>query len=398
MSGGMSRHARRAYEAAGMLFKLHLDLLYQCDLDCEHCYLDDKKHRILPTAFWLDVLDQAAGLGIFSVIMSGGEILLRKDLFELIAHARRLGLLVHLKSHGGHIDREVAQRLAAAGTTTITLSYYATDPAIHDAITRRPGSHAKTRAALQHLVDAGIFTVASCAVMQKNRDEWQKVVAECEAIGVQVTVDSQIQSALSGDGFPKALNLSFDDAVLLEGALLSHEGGDCGPSAPTPDGQWASGKNCTAGHSSLYVSPDGDVTPCVMWRMPLGNLLRGDRLAEIWQAGPDVAAGKLDQIRATRRSDRAICVTCEVREDCDFCAGQSFVENGDPNHHLIGACEKTRAKTVARAAALGLPEPPLPAGLRQAAMDRSLGSTDSAVSSSGDAGRPRFTVRAAPRT
>ncbi len=387
MVGGLSRQARRAYEAAGMLFKLHLDLLYQCDLDCEHCYLDDKKHRILPTSFWFDVLDQAAGLGIFSVIMSGGEVLLRKDLFELVAHARRLGIYVHLKSHGGHIDRDVAQRLAAAGVTSVTLSYYATEAAIHDAITRRPGSHARTRAALAHLVDAGIITVASCAVMQRNRDAWRAVVAECEAIGVQVTIDRQIESALSGDPFPKALGLHFDDAVALEGALLSHEGGDCGPAQPDA-ADWASGKNCTAGHSSLYVSPEGDVTPCVMWRMPLGNLARGDRLAVLWQGGPAVGAGKLDRIRATRRSDRAVCATCEVRDHCDFCAGQSFVENGDPNHLLIGACEKTRAKTLARAAALGLPAPPLPAGLRD--LDPDLAASASAPA------RPRFNVRAAP--
>ena len=387
MLGPVAKEMRRAYQAQGMLFKLHLDLLYQCDLDCEHCYLDDKKRRILPTAFWLDVLDQAAGLGVFSLLMSGGEIFLRKDLFELIAHARKRGIFVHLKSHGGFIDAAVAARLAELGVSSVSLSYYATDPAIHDAITRRPGSHAKTRAALGHLASAGILTLASCAVMQKNRDAWQAVIAECEALGVMVSIDGQMQSALSGDPFPKALALELDDAVQLEREMLARHGEDCaiaGPAALADD--WGSHKNCAAGHSSFYVSPEGDVTPCVMWPMPLGNLAAGDRLADLWSGGAAVspsAAGKLDGIRATRSRDRSLCMTCEVREDCEFCAGQAWIANGDANQIVISFCTKTRAKTLAKAAALGLPEPPLPAGLRDL---------------SPAPPRPRFQIRVAPPT
>ena len=86
---GLYEEARRAYAAAGQLFDVHLDMLYHCDLDCEHCYLDEKARPQLPTEFWKGVIDQLGDLGVFSVLMSGGEIFLRKDLFELIEHARR---------------------------------------------------------------------------------------------------------------------------------------------------------------------------------------------------------------------------------------------------------------------------------------------------------------------
>ena len=384
MHGGLATQARRAYEAAGMLFTLHLDLLYQCDLDCEHCYLDDKRREVLPTAFWIDVLDQAAALGVFSVILSGGEVFLRKDLLELIAHARRRGLFVHLKSHGGHIDRTVARRLAAVGPSTVMLSYYASDAAIHDAITRRPGSHARARAALAHLVESGITTIASCLVMHRNRDAWPALVAECRTLGVQVVVDRTVQGALSGDPFPLDLALGLADAVAVERQLLEHATDDCAIAAPMPHADWGDRKSCTAGHSSLYVSPEGDVMPCVMWPLPLGNLARGDRLADLWRGGP--GAGQLDRIRAQRRRDRAVCATCEVREDCDFCAGQAFVQSGDPGAAITSFCLKTRAKTLARAARLGLPEPPLPAGLVEH------------PDGPGGPKPPRFVVRAAPRS
>lgn len=389
MLGGLHRELRRAYAAQGMLYELHFDLLYQCDLDCEHCYLDDKKKRILSTEFWKGVFDQAAELQVFQVLLSGGEIFLRKDLLELVAHARSRGLFVHLKSHGGHIDADVARRLAELGVTSVWLSYYSTRPEVHDAITRRPGSQQKTRAALHHLAQAGVVAIASIAVMQRNADDWRDVVADCESMGVIASLDGQMRAAHSGAEFPKDLSLDVARLSELETFQLERFGQDCDvpgavgesamppPPAGAPDIDWGSGKNCVAGHLALYVSPEGDVTPCVAWPMPLGNLAKGDRLADLWRGG---AAGRngIDQVRSMRRQDRSICATCEVREDCEFCAGQAWVETRDPNAAIANLCLQTRARTLARAEALGLPEPPMPAGLLAEA-------------------RPRFLVRAAPR-
>ena len=115
---------RRAYEAANQVVSAHCDLLYQCDLDCEHCYLDDKKLHILPTAFWKDVFDQLADLGVLVLLISGGEAFLRKDLFELLDHAKAQGLLVALNTHGGWLTESSAQRLRQTSVFQVQLSYY----------------------------------------------------------------------------------------------------------------------------------------------------------------------------------------------------------------------------------------------------------------------------------
>ncbi|MCC6619608.1 MAG: radical SAM protein [Deltaproteobacteria bacterium] len=358
MIGGLHRQLRQAYARAGMLYELHLDLLYQCDLDCEHCYLDDKSRRILTTAFWTDVIDQAAALQVASVLISGGEIFLRKDLLDIVAHARSHGLFVNLKSHGGAIDEAIARRLYDLGVSTVWLSYYASDPAIHDAITRRPGSHARTRAAIERLARAGIVTVASIAVMQRNRAQWREAVDEVRALGALASVDGQLRAAHSGDPFPKALRAQLDDLVGLEAFHADHEHEACDPEAPAARPAWEDQKECAAGHLALYVGPEGELTPCVAWPMPLGNLARGDRLADLWRASP-----ALQRIQAYRKVDRVLCASCPVREDCDFCMGQAWVETGDPRAAITNLCWTTRAKTLARAAARGLPEPPMPAGL-----------------------------------
>ncbi len=358
MFGGLHQAMRAAYHRAGMLYEVHLDLLYQCDLDCEHCYLDDKARPKRSTAFWLDVLDQAADLQVASVTLSGGEVFLRKDALTLVAHARARGLFVHLKSHGGHIDAAAARRLAELGVTSVWLSWYSTDAAIHDAITRRRGSQAATVAALHRLVEAGVDVVVACAVMKRNRDSWRGVVEACEVLGVPVSLDGEIRAAHSGDGFPTAMALEHDDRVALERFRLER-GGGCAVPGPAPD--WETGKSCVAGVLSLYVSPEGRVTPCVTWPEALGDLSAGDRLADLWRGSERLAA-----IRGFERRDRAICATCPVRQDCDFCMGQAWVGARDPHQPVEVLCRSTRAKTLARAEALGLPEPPLPAGLARA--------------------------------
>lgn len=366
MLGGMNGAVRSAYSRAGMLFELHLDLLYQCDLDCAHCYLDDKGKKVLPTAFWTDVIDQAAELQVFTLLLSGGEIFLRKDLLEIIAHARRRGIFVHLKSHGGHIDAAAARALADLGVSSVWLSYYATEAAVHDAITRRPGSHAATRAALVHLRAADVAVIAAVSVMQQNRDHWRDVVRECEALGVFVRLNGELHAAQSGAQFPRDIALALADQVAVEDARLERQG-SC--EVPAASNDWGAEKNCAAGQLALYVSPEGVVTPCVTWPEPLGDLRRGDRLADLWRASP-----RLSEMRALRKADRAICATCAVREDCDFCVGQAWTAHGDANQPVEALCLSTRARTLAKAARLGLPEPPMPAGLV-------AGST-----------RPRFTI------
>ena len=384
MIGGLNTAVRKAYARAGMLYELHCDLLYQCDLDCEHCYLDDKARRILPTEFWRDVLSQAATLGVFSVLFSGGEIFLRKDLLDLVAHARALGLFVHLKSHGGHIDRAKADALQALGVSTVWLSYYSTDPAIHDAITRKSGSHAKTRAALGHLSQAGLTTFASVGVMARNEATWQDAVADARALGALASVDGHMRAAHSGADFPKQLAVDLAGLIAIEDSAIdpSLRGEvDCDPH-PEPK-PWDDSTSCGAGNVMLYIGPEGDVMPCVAWPMPIGNLATGDRLADLW-----ADSARLAQIQAYRRSDRVVCTACPVRDDCDFCAGQSWIETGDPLAAIQNVCLKTRAKTLAKAAALGLPEPPMPAGL----------TADPATSPAAFPGaRPRFPIRVVNR-
>src|SRR5690606_15908714 len=118
----------------------------------------------------------------------------------------------------------------------------------------------------------------SVVVMKRNKDEYPRVVAQCGELGVTVSLAGRIKTAQSGARFPLATALDADDLVAFEAFRHQTEGHCSTPSAAAGATPWEEKKNCVAGTLALYVSPEGDVTPCVSWPEPLGNLAAGDRL------------------------------------------------------------------------------------------------------------------------
>ena len=83
----------------GIPLGAQLDLTYRCNERCVHCYLDHVDHGEMTLAEIKDLLDQFAAAGVFFLTISGGEIFLRPDLFDILEHARRLMFSVKIKTN-----------------------------------------------------------------------------------------------------------------------------------------------------------------------------------------------------------------------------------------------------------------------------------------------------------
>ena len=346
---GLYEQARAAWARAGRLFEVHLDLLYACDLDCVHCYLDDKARSIQPTEFWLEVADQLAAAGVFTVTLSGGEPLLRKDLFAIIERLRSHGIFVHLKTHGGLINDAIIAKLIEHSVSSVQLSYYATNAEIHDAITQKPGSHQATWQAIEALAACeDIIVAVSCSVMQQNVDEVEALVAQCSRIGVAVKLDGHLRATQSGSDEPR-------DHALTQSALnklLTQTEPPLTPCDPqrTPS-SWSEQKLCVAGHLNLYIDPSGIVSPCVTWPMPLGDLTAGDRIGTLWESNP-----ALERIRTLRNRDRVECSDCSLQTACSFCPGQAWLAGRDETRAARNLCITASARAGRRGGLLANPE------------------------------------------
>lgn len=113
-----------------------------CQLKCLHCYRDagTKEADELTPAEGKELIDEIALAGFNILIISGGEPLMRTDVYDLIAHARSQGLRPVLGTNGCMIDRTVARKLKEAGLMRAGISLDSTDEAVHDNFRQYPGA------------------------------------------------------------------------------------------------------------------------------------------------------------------------------------------------------------------------------------------------------------------
>src|SRR5579864_8071372 len=96
-----------------------IDLTYRCNERCVHCYLDHDDHGEMTTAEIKGLLDQMAEAGVFFVTFSGGEIMMRRDFFEILEHAHARTFSIKLKTNGVLIRKKEAERIRALGVESV---------------------------------------------------------------------------------------------------------------------------------------------------------------------------------------------------------------------------------------------------------------------------------------
>ncbi len=343
---------------------VHFDLTYRCNERCVHCYLDHDDHGELSTAECLAVLEELAGAGTLFLTFSGGEIFLRQDLYEILGAARRLHFDVSLKTNALLVTPERAARVRQFGVRRVQISVYSDIPQVHDAITKVPGSLQRTLAAIPLLIEQGLQVKLACPLMTENLLAYRGVMALAEKLGVPYVLDLTITPMMDGTGTPLAHRATVSSLlpVLQDPSLHA-----CKPQAgsqttsgmtglpPAFGSAVSSGIEssayedlpCSAGHNSCYISPYGDVFPCVQLPQSAGNLRR-EKFTDIWYHAP-----QLERLRSIRESQLPVCSRCEIRSYCERCPGLALMEGGD----LLGAYERAceLAEEKARLAGVAAP-------------------------------------------
>lgn len=325
----------------GIPLGVQLDLTYRCNERCVHCYLDHDDHGEMTTAEIKDLLDQLADAGVFFLVLSGGEIFLRKDLFEIVGHARNLLFSVKLKTNAVMIRKAKAERIAALGVESVQISVYSHKAEVHDAITKLPGSFRRTIEGARLLKAHGVKVGFANVLMKHNANDYPEVRALAEKLGVTYNVDATITPMMDGDR--SILDLNVDPQTLEEvfhdSALVGNAEEFCAPpSGPLDEKDALDTLPCSAGHTACYVSPYGDVYPCVQFPLPSGNV-RQTRFLDIWQNSP-----QLKEVRSITVSDLPGCSKCVHGSSCSRCPGLAYLE-GNMRGPSTQDCEKSFART-----------------------------------------------------
>src|SRR5205807_3545528 len=213
MSGLMQEMTAKAL-ALGIPLGVQLDLTYRCNERCVHCYLDHDDHGEMTTGEIKHLLDEMAEAGVFILTFSGGEILLRKDFFEILGYARQLTFCVKLKTNAMLIREREAARIRDLGVESIQISIYSHRPEVHDAITLVPGSLKRSVNAIRFLKSQGLKVIIANVLMTQNMQDYTGVRALAAELGVECTLDPTITPMM--DGTRSTLSLNIDNAALKQ--------------------------------------------------------------------------------------------------------------------------------------------------------------------------------------
>jgi AdoMet-dependent heme synthase len=323
----------------GVPFSAQLDLTYRCNEQCVHCYLDHEDHGEMTTAEIKHLLKEMAEAGVFILTLSGGEIFLRKDFFEILECARALTFCVKLKTNAVLIREAQAARLRDLGVQSVQISIYSHRPEVHDAITKVPGSLQRSIKAIRFLKSQGLKVILANVLMTDNMQDYHGVRTLAEELGAEYTLDPTITPMMDGDR--STLDLNAGESALRElfrDEFFVGNAEEFCALPPAPDAESLSALPCSAGHTACYVSPYGEFYPCVQFPLSCGNV-RQQRFIDIWRNSE-----QLKEVRSIRLKDLSSCSQCAHGSTCTRCPGLAFME-GNMRGPSTADCEKSFART-----------------------------------------------------
>jgi len=295
----------------------------------------------MTTAEIKDLLDQLAAAGVFFLVFSGGEVFLRRDFFELLEHARSLLFSVKVKTNAIMIGEKEADRLADLGLHGVQVSVYSHRPEVHDRITKVPGSLERTLAGARLLRERGVNVIFANVLMGPNAADYPAVRSLALEMGAEYTVDPTITPMMDGQRGVLEWNIRQAELqkVMRDPALVGSVEDFCAPpSGPLSEQDAYETLPCSAGHTACYVSPYGDVYPCVQFPLPTGNV-RKQKFIDIWLYSP-----QFQEVRSISMADLQGCSKCVHSGSCSRCPGLAYME-GNMRGPSIQDCEKSFART-----------------------------------------------------
>jgi radical SAM protein with 4Fe4S-binding SPASM domain len=341
------------------------NLTQRCNLFCAHCYLSaapgasaagelgtDECRRIMQ-----DIARVNPGV---LLILTGGEPLLRKDIYELAAAGRDQGFTVVVGTNGVLLREKQARLLRTHGVQGASLSLDSTDPERHDRFRHLPGAWQGAVRATEALRTEGLDFSLHMSVTDWNVSEIPDMIDLARDLGARVlnffflvrtgrgveltdidpaqyeeilTYLARVQgvggetasaspSAFDGREDPWSVVAGRVDGLLIRAKCAPHFRRilwQLDPGSPLL-ANYAHG-SCPAGKYYCRITPEGDVTPCPYMPVSAGNL-RETGFTEIWERSP--AFGRLREARLGGR-----CGRCEFREVCGGCRCRAFATYGD---------------------------------------------------------------------
>jgi len=332
-------------------FTVLWELTHVCNLDCIMCYNVKQNQPELSTEEAMDVLEQLAEAGTLRLILTGGEILTRRDFFAIAERARALGFALDLKTNGSLLTPASADRIAALEPVLVEISLLGATTETFDAIAQSQDTLRRVLRGIRLLTERGVRVKLNSLLMDLNFAEREQMFELARELGTEY--EQAIKISLADDGSDRAGDHQLSRGQITD-TLVTYQ-------APfVPVTQSPTRRTCKVGLSSCLISPYGVVYPCVELRIPAGDLRRR-RFAEIWANAPILQNMRLNHVFGNLPE----CRVCPINSYCEGrCAGLAWKEHGDAYGGHTLACQHAQARFAQQHPGQPVPETPLQARFR----------------------------------
>lgn len=318
-----------------------------CNLACRHCRRLEVSRALSRRDLTTEqaqrhLIDGLAAVGRPVLVCSGGEPLLRPDLFTLAEYARAQGLPIALASNGTLIDGAMADRILAAGFERVAISLDGAEASTHDAFRQQEGAFDGAVRGIRLLRERGMGLQVNTTVTQHNVGQldalyqlvlglgveaWHVFMFVPVGCGLEIPADQQLAAAQYEQTlewlatraderrmFVRATCAPQYFRILAKRHALGRVQGGAKFATLT--------KGCLAGTGIVFISHTGEVFPCGYLPVSSGNITQRP-FADIWQTS-DVFAALRDPERLEGK-----CGACEFKRICSGCRARAYALSGN---------------------------------------------------------------------
>ena len=318
-----------------------------CNLACVHCRASATCGPYtgeLDTQAALRLLDQIAEVGQPIVILTGGEPLLREDIFDIASHGHQQGLRMVMAPNGTLITPAIARKMADSGIQRISISLDGASRENHDRFRGVEGAYDGALQGIEHARQAGIEFQINTTVTRTNLDQIPQILRLAEKLGAvahhifllvptgrgKYIADQEI----TAQEYEQTLNWFYDQRGQTSLQLKA----TCAPhyyrilrQRAKQDGQKvtfethgldAVTRGCLGGTSFCFISHRGIVQPCGFLNTNSGDVTQTS-FADIWH-NSEVFQNLRDHNRLSGK-----CGACEYRNVCGGCRARAYEATGD---------------------------------------------------------------------
>ena len=330
-------------------FMVSYGITSKCNLNCKHCYAQAKEEASsdeLSTEEAKRLIDELADWRVKFLVLDGGEPLCRPDFLEIASHASNKGIMGGIGSNGTLMDRTMAQKIKEAGVQVVAISIDSVRDEVHDAFRGKKGAfyHAMNGVAacrevglpfqfgmvirkgtLSEVPDMLKLAVESGANAAEFFDLIEAGRAKTECGGELLNTEERKQImewlAQAQTDCPIVIRVPACPMypLILQERKIKPKHFPTELLARIP----YYGRGCAAGMPFGYIriAPNGDVTPCMLLQIKLGNI-REKSIRKIWEE-----SSILKRLRSRELGGK--CGQCSYKTICAGCRGRAYERTGD---------------------------------------------------------------------